>query len=142
MEGAPAVREPAEPADSARAGASAEERLQAAAALAWLTPDAASLAALCRPSPLTWDSLRADPGAVLLVLRVDPSSFRLDSAALPETALRCLDAPGSGFVDWEQPAVRPVHRAAVRMAAAAQQLAERVGGLDGKRLWAAGLLAP
>jgi signal transduction histidine kinase len=148
MEGASAVREPAERARPAPARASAEDRLDAVAALAWLAPDGASLAALCRPvSPSTWDGLRHDPGAVLLALRHgharQPWSPRsLASPALLEAALRHLDGPSSGFVDWDQPSVRPVYQAALRIAEAARLLAGRTGRADAEAAWTAGLLAP
>jgi signal transduction histidine kinase len=148
MEGAPAVRESDEPALAPTAPASAEERLAAVTALGWLAPDAASLAALCRPlGPHTWETLRFDPGAVLLVLRSgtehSSSTPALDQPAIPEAALQHLHAPPAGFVDWDKPAVAAVYRAALAVAQNAALLAKDLDELlDPRIVWAAGLLAP
>jgi signal transduction histidine kinase len=132
---------------------------EAVARLRWLAPAADSLAALGRPpTPDTWPALRADPGAVLLLLRQPAASLPpfassapfpdtlLDDPVLLDEARRYLELPPAGpfmgFVDWRQPAVRPVYRASVAIAHAARQLALRGGGAHPEQAWVCGLLAP
>jgi signal transduction histidine kinase len=126
---------------------------EAAANLPWLSPCAASLVALARaPTPAVWDAVRSDPGCVLLLLRhaLPPgtssglsffSSLLRDPAPL-EAALRHLAQPGPGFVDWDQPAFRPVYDACLTYARLAYRLANRTDFCDPDNAWVAGLLAP
>ena len=53
-----------------------------------------------------------------------------------------MDAPGAGWVDWNQSNVRPVYQASLAYARLARWLAERSGRCDSEQAWAAGLLAP
>src|SRR6516162_446840 len=94
---------------------------EAATHLAWLCPSAASLVALARsPTATVWEQVRTDPGALLLILRQVPdhaaSSLSFFPAVAHEPAVlleaaRFLEAPGPAFVDWTQPAVRPIYHA-------------------------------
>src|SRR5262245_2263173 len=126
---------------------------EAAANLPWLSPCAASLVALARaPTPAVWDAVRADPGSVLLLLRhaLPPGTSSglsffpslLRDAAPFEAALRHLAQPGPGFVDWDQPAFRPVYHACLTYARLAYRLANRTDLCDPDNAWVAGLLAP
>src|SRR5262249_13583946 len=91
----------------------------AAAHLSWLSPRAASLAALARPGPATWQQVRTDPGAILLLARFagaarttpifSPALLR-DPAVL-EGALGLFDQPGQ--LPWHQPAFLTLHRTAL-----------------------------
>jgi two-component system, NtrC family, sensor kinase len=121
--------------------------------LTWLSPCAASLVALARaPTAAAWDVVRFDPGCVLLLLRhalppdapsgvsFFPSLLR-DPAPL-EAALDLLGRPGPGFVDWEQPAFRPVYDACLAYARLACVIAERTERCAPDNAWVAGLLAP
>jgi signal transduction histidine kinase len=138
------------------AGAQAA-RAEAVARLAWLAPGAASLVALARaPAEGLWPRLSRDPGAVLLLARrvaalapdAPPSrvSFSapalLTDAGLIEEALRLLDGPAAGFVDWTAPGVRTVYDAALAVAGRARELAVRGGVCDPETAWVCGLLAP
>jgi signal transduction histidine kinase len=133
-------------------------RADAAARLSWLSPAASSLAALARaPGPFTWEAVRHDPGAALLVARqaargtetslsAPPSSLYLPALLaepdfLAET-LRLLDGEARGFVDWSLPAIRPVHEASLACARRARLLAGRTGRCDPEVAWLCGLLAP
>jgi signal transduction histidine kinase len=150
-EGAAVVRERAEPDRSAPAPVI---RAAALAPPAWLAPCAASLTLLARrPTPSTWDDIRGDPGAVLLLLRQPtggppPDDTRLyfltrllDPAVL-EDAAALLDPAAGGFVDWNAAAVRPVYDVCLALARLAQEEAERTGECPAETAWACGLLAP
>jgi two-component system, NtrC family, sensor kinase len=142
---------------------------EAVTQLPWLSPGAASLLALARlPATAAWLQVRLDPGAVLLVLR--RSAGTLGSASLSffpsvlgdpavlEGAVQALHrdsnppecAPGEavpaegagGFVDWNQPPVRPVYDASLRYAHLARRVAEITERSDPDNAWVAGLLAP
>jgi signal transduction histidine kinase len=157
MEGAIAVREPAGPPPGTRWTTDAV-RADAVARLSWLSPAAASLAVLGRPpTPSAWETIRCDPGAVLLVARqaargtehslsTPPSSLYLPALLaerdLLDETLHLLDGGGQGFVDWSQPAVRPVHEASLACARHAQGLARQTGRCDPEVAWLCGLLAP
>jgi signal transduction histidine kinase len=133
------------------------KRAEAVLRLSWLSPCAASLAALARPpADSTWPAIRHDPGAVLLVVchseapwpgrsfSAPPPSFfatAFEQATPLEDTLRLLDQP-NGFVDWNRPAVRPVYDACLTFAHLARRLAERTGQCDPEAAWACGLLAP
>lgn len=154
------MREPAEWEGSAQPPGRAALPGEGAAQLRWLSPTAASLVILSRPPGAdTWPQLRADPGAVLLLLRhaSEPAgrpipgelfpNRLLDDPATLEQALDHLtsfpSAPGpSEFVDWSRPEVEPVYRASVTLAGCARRLALRGGRCDPERAWVAGLLAP
>ncbi len=117
---------------------------EAALELPWISPCAASLAALARgPSRRAWWAVRADPGAVLLLVRhgIEPATFAsLDLSPVLETALQNLTLPG--FVDWRQPGPRNVYHTCVKQACLARELATLLDGCDPGRAWVAGLLAP
>jgi signal transduction histidine kinase len=70
----------------------------------------------------------------------------LHEPALLEAALRHLGAPRDpstpGFVDWNQPLVRPIYQVAWTSAHLAHQAAQRSGRCDPQRAWVCGLLAP
>src|SRR5581483_7780540 len=133
------------------------KRAESVLRLCWLSPSAASLAALGRSaSAATWPAIRRDPGAVLLVVRrsdaswpgrsssVPPPSFHtaaIEQAALIEDALQLLDR-SEGYVDWGHPFVQPVYDACLTIAQLAQRLAERTGRCDPEAAWTCGLLAP
>jgi signal transduction histidine kinase len=118
--------------------------------LAWLPADAASLAALARaPVAAAWNTLRFDPGALLLVLRhvratqTLPCFFPslLHDPALFEGALQHLHS-NPGMVDWTGSCAARVYRASLAYASLAQRIAERTGHCDPDNAWVAGLLAP
>jgi signal transduction histidine kinase len=125
---------------------------EAAAHLAWLCPSAASLVALARsPTATVWKEVRGDPGAVLLILRQAPDHADPSQSFIPAVvhepgvlleAARLLEAPGPAFVDWIEPASRPILHACHTFAGLASHLAERTGRADSDNAWAAGLLAP
>ena len=162
-EGAIAVRERAERASSAPAAAAPERHspetvrrnlLQAVTELAWLSPRAASLAALGRsPSRAIWSALRDDPGFVLLLLRLTAAKLGrdgrkpsfislLDDPALPAAALTHLQETPCGFVDWPDPPLQSIYQAALSYARIAEQLALHTGQADPDEAWTCGLLAP
>lgn len=118
--------------------------------LAWICPSAASLAALACHGVAAWDEVRADPGAVLLVLRSAAPGRTLpallpavgDGRAVLETALDLLDRAPAGFADWSQPEARSVYHAALAAAALAHRIADRTARCNPENAWTAGLLAP
>jgi signal transduction histidine kinase len=126
---------------------------EAASQLPWLSPGAASLVALARaPTVAAWEEIRSDPGCVLLVLRealprqsVSGISFfpaLLADPAVLEAALRYLDGPGAGYVDWNEPALQPIYRAGLLYARAARLIAEQADCCALDNAWVCGLLAP
>jgi signal transduction histidine kinase len=126
---------------------------EAATHLPWLSPCAASLVALARPPAAgAWELLRYDPGAVLLLVGdsratcpvpdLTSCSRLIHDPAVLDRAVQHLDSPSPWFVDWDQPAVRPVYQASLRYAHVAQELARRTGRADPDGAWVAGLLAP
>ena len=115
--------------------------------LPWLAPCAASLAALARPGPAVWSIVRADPGAVLLLVRAGgaaPSPARLAAdlhdPALLTLALRLLDQPES--IDWSRAEAQPIYHAALQIAHVSAKLAQQTRRADPDAAWIAGLLAP
>src|SRR5438132_7558949 len=54
------------------------------------------------------------------------------------------NGPGTvaGFVDWYQPALRPIYHACLLYARLAERVAEMTGSSDADNAWVAGLLAP
>jgi signal transduction histidine kinase len=96
--------------------------------------------------------VRADPGCVLLLIRealprgaVSGLSFfpaLLRDPAVLEAALRHLGRQGPGYVDWNQPGVRPIYEAAQLYARSAQLVAERADCCAVDNAWVGGLLAP
>jgi signal transduction histidine kinase len=126
---------------------------EAVAHLPWLSPAAASLVAWARLSaPAAWQESRADPGAVLFLVRhswaarASPGVFSfanlLHEPGVLDEAVRALDRPGAGFVDWNRPEVRRIYQTALAYAHAARALAERGGLTDPDAAWVAGLVAP
>jgi signal transduction histidine kinase len=122
---------------------------EAATHLPWLSPCADTLVGLARTPEEAWAQVRTDPGAVLLVARQAAASpalpcfpaLLLDPAVL-EGALAHVRNPGPGFVDWNQPAARPVYHASLTYARLAAALAERTRLCDPDLAWVTGLLAP
>jgi two-component system, NtrC family, sensor kinase len=121
--------------------------------LHWLSPCAASLAALGRsPTADTWHVLRSDPGAVLLLLRLPSPSFsptkpaslasRLHDPALLDAALQYLAQSPRCFVDWKETNVQAIYRAALCYARLNYRLAECLDLCDPEEAWVCGLLAP
>jgi two-component system, NtrC family, sensor kinase len=116
----------------------------------WLPPSAASLTALARtPLSTTWSAVRADPGAVLLLLRrpgndCSRPSFltRMQDPAVLDESVRLLDLPGEEAVDWDDPTVRPIYQTALSLATLARDYALKTVGCDPDEAWACGLLAP
>lgn len=121
--------------------------------LPWLCPGVRALLALARgDAGRAWEAVRADPGAVLLVLRgsralADPAepfspSLLLDPSLL-EAALGLLrDHPHCGYVDWSIEPARGVRAAALVYARLAAALAEKSGRCEPEYAWVGGLLAP
>lgn len=122
--------------------------LQEVTELGWLSPCAASLAALGQPpAPAIWSTLRDDPGAVLLMLRLpddQPPSFisLLHDPQLPAAAVQYLDASTVGSVNWNDPALAPIYQAGLTYVRIAEQLAVSTGQADADAAWICGLLAP
>jgi signal transduction histidine kinase len=126
--------------------------------LPWLAPCAASLVALARePAATAWPKVCTDPGCVLLLVRHGMPAGPLQSVRSFSTVLRddealraalgYLQIPQSqnsvsAFVDWNQPAARPIQLACLRYARLATLLAERSGRCEPDLAWVAGLLAP
>ena len=137
------MRERAEPDRSASVAEAVLRR-------AWLPPSAASLTALARtPLPATWAAVRDDPGAVLLLLRrpgndCSRPSFltRMQDPAVLDEAVRLLDSPHEGAVDWNSPAVRPIYQTALSLATLARDYALKTVGCDPDEAWVCGLFAP
>jgi len=126
---------------------------EAATQLPWLSPCAASLVALARaPTGAAWEEVGSDPGGVLLLVRealpgrsVSGLSFfpaLLNNPAVLESALRHLAGPVTGYVDWTEPALRPVYQACLLYARAARLVAEHVNCCAADNAWVSGLLAP
>lgn len=117
---------------------------EAALDLPWLSPCVSSLRTLAEVgATAAWAQVRCDPGMVLLKARAGgglAGSARLNENVL-EDVLRCLGGGASGFVDWNQPGVDIVYRAALRQAQLAAALAPMFHA-DPVRAWMAGLLAP
>jgi two-component system, NtrC family, sensor kinase len=119
--------------------------------LPWLCPCAASLAALARTGA-PWPEVRNDPGAVLLLVRLSSQTLTTSGlsffSALVEdpnilaTALAQLDQPPAGFVDWDQPGLRPILHACRNYAQLSERIAELTGKTSPDNAWVAGLLAP
>ncbi|HYV40131.1 MAG TPA: ATP-binding protein [Gemmataceae bacterium] len=125
----------------------------AACELPWLAPSASSLVALTRePSGGLWPALRGDPGLVLLVVRQTPHcgiasslsfySSLLHDPGILELALQCLSQPEPAFVDWQQPRLLPIYRAALACAQTAEAIAQKTDRCDPDHAWVGGLLAP
>lgn len=110
---------------------------QSAVQLPWLAPGAPALAALARGEPVTDPSIAADPAAVLLLLRHSDNI----SAALTSAYDR-LREPPAGVLDRGHSEVRAVLGFCRRSATIARLIAESSGGIDLRRAWAVGLLAP
>lgn len=126
---------------------------EAASVLPWLAPRAASLVALARPSRgRLWSDLRGDPGLVLLVVRQAAKASAAPALSFYDAVLHdpgvvrlageCLARPVDAFVDWHQPGLAPIYRAALDYARVAEALALRGERCDPEHAWAAGLLAP
>jgi signal transduction histidine kinase len=104
------------------------------------------------PTAASWDAVRGDPGAVLLLVRHSPMLRATSSGslvpgslanpALLEDALRRLDPPIAGWVDWNHPSIQAIHQSALRYASTAQALAELDKSCDPDLAWIGGLLAP
>ncbi len=120
--------------------------------LPWICPGTAALLALARsPTAVSWEEIRTDPGAVLLILRhsanfrrpgISSVSRLLSDPCLLESALQQLEAEPSGWADWHQPTIQPIHQAAMRYAATARNLAQGDGTCDPDLAWIGGLMAP
>jgi signal transduction histidine kinase len=126
---------------------------EAVVRLPWISPGTEALLALARaPTAASWDAVRVDPGAMLLLVRNSPElrtlsgvSFipgLLGNPVLLEDALRRLDSASISWVDWDNPTVRPVYRSALRFAATAHELAKCTGTCNPHAAWITGLLAP
>jgi signal transduction histidine kinase len=126
---------------------------EAATHLAWISPSAASLVALARSTTAAlWQEIRADPGAVLLILRRAAGAKALPSLSffpalvhdpsILQDALRLLNHAGPAFVDWNRPAVQPLYQASLTFARVAERLAQCTGRADPDNAWVGGLLAP
>ena len=128
-----------------RGGRSMKALAEVVLDLPGLCPAAASFAALARPTPGAWPTLRDDPAALLLLARhlpdaVDPLTALADDSLLG-AALACLDRTDLPFLDGTVPGVDTIRQLAVRQARLAAALAPRIG-VDPAVAWLAGLLAP
>jgi len=118
--------------------------------LPWLWPDAHSFDALTQSlSSTSWNSLRRDPGALLLILRhfsafLSPTivSERILDPRILELALHWNQEDRGCWVDWRRPGIFPIYEAALEIAYRAGFLARRSGDCDERAAWTTGLLAP
>jgi signal transduction histidine kinase len=104
------------------------------------------------PGAAGWEVVSADPGAVLLLVRHSPALRTLAGVSfvpallanpdLLEDVLRNLDGSAPGWINWAQPAVRPVYESALGIAATARAIAQADKSCDPDTAWIAGLLAP
>jgi two-component system NtrC family sensor kinase len=128
-------------------------RGEAALQLSWLAPCAESLLALAQtPGTTAWQQVRADPGAVLLLVRyalpaASACAWSLFSPltgapAVLEAAHAHLQAAPPTFVSWDQEEVAPIYQASLLGAQLAERLAEATGSCDRDHAWVAALLAP
>jgi two-component system NtrC family sensor kinase len=117
---------------------------EAAIDLPWASPSAASLAGFAPNRSDLFESLRHDPGALLLLLRDAPSeaSFELSADRYRRGLAFSLRHLRDGVVDWSLPGPKLLLDRCRRQAWLAAQLAERVGGIDLAEAWTGGLLAP
>lgn len=116
--------------------------------LPWIPPCASSLLGLARRACPAWESLRTDPGLLLLLVRAaDPADHDRPfwsptrTPEVLESALRLLEEAAPRPLPWSYPGPRAVWEASVRRAALAAVLAEAVPGTDVERAWCAGFLA-
>jgi signal transduction histidine kinase len=96
--------------------------------------------------------VRSDPGAVLLLVRQAASLWSspgfaclpslLNDPAIPEGALKQLQQPEAGFVDWDRPECQVVYQTSLQIAQWAQHLARLTQRCPAESAWVAGLLAP
>ena len=110
--------------------------------LPWLAPSGAALAAIARPGPSFWPSIRHDPAAVLWLLRYNEDPLPPRQAPLLRATLALLDQPPAGLLHWDEPASRPLFETCWSLARLTACLARRTGRADEHRAWCAGLLAP
>jgi signal transduction histidine kinase len=127
---------------------------ETASRLAWLWPDAASLAALTQPlSAAIWPAIRRDPGALLLLFGHGADHAHSPQRPLlspipqvPTFALRSallfLERDEGGWVDWRHAETLPVYRCALTTAHFARLLAGYTRRCDPETAFAAGMLAP
>jgi len=127
---------------------------EAACELPWLAPCAGSLVTLTRQQSCSspWESLRGDPGLVLLLLRQPAQRGRslglsfysslLREPGVLELAAQCVAQPEPGFVDWLQPTLLPIYRASLACARLAETIASQTDACDAQHAWVGGLLAP
>lgn len=127
---------------------------ETAAHLNWLIPRAESLLALARGNA-AWGGLRADPAAVLLLVRAaghTSQTARLDELATEpatlDTALSVLelhqarqDTGDVVCIDWSAEPARAVYRASLICARLARLVATEAACANPDQAWAAGLLA-
>lgn len=125
-----------------------------AAQLPWLWPDARSLTVLAEPlSPATWQTLRRDPAALLLIQRL--RSFRAASVEseanrparfleprILETVVNWFEHDRGCWIDWRQPAVLPIYQTALAIAHHARIIANLTRCCDPVAAWTAGMLSP
>ncbi|TMQ34651.1 MAG: HDOD domain-containing protein [Planctomycetota bacterium] len=90
-------------------------------------------------------ALLREPAILEGALRFLTSELPESRAAVDEAIGQTTDSgPGTvaGFVDWYQPAMRPIYHACLLYARLAQRVAEMTGSSDPDNAWVAGLLAP
>jgi signal transduction histidine kinase len=104
------------------------------------------------PTAASWEVVRGDPGMLLLLVRHTPTlrattnglfvPSTLANPILLEEALRRIDPPIAGWVDWNQPAIQFVYQSALLYAASAHSLAQTDHSCDPALAWIGGFLAP
>ena len=90
-------------------------------------------------------ALLREPAILEGALQFLTSELPESRAAVDEAIGQTTDSgPGTvaGFVDWYQPAMRPIYHACLLYARLAQRVAEMTGSSDPDNAWVAGLLAP
>ncbi len=122
---------------------------EAATQLSWLFPGASTFVALARAAPAsTWDDVRLDPGGILLVLRQSSAiaftslQSLLHRIEVLDGAVRIIDLPEAGFVNWNQAEARTIYNSALATARTAYAVAIRTAHADPETAWCAALLVP
>ncbi len=110
--------------------------------LPYLVPSATTLVALARAPSWRddWSRLRFDPGFLVLLAQNWGSSGNVPGTQLLQAF---LDAPvRDGMIDWNQPHIHARVQFCFRQAIITESLAKGIQGVDPRKAWIAGFLAP
>jgi two-component system, NtrC family, sensor kinase len=111
-----------------------------------ILPDLASLQLLAQPSPsIPWSTLRADPGLLAFFLEREIPFAAHSASRIAFDDLQILAGifadESAAWLDWRNPLIRPVVRAAFAAARFSELLAEANGQVDPAKAWTGGWLA-